>query len=193
MRPGFGERHPALLDILASDQPAASHGVVWCDGQMPLRVSAHTSLRADLPQDLVTSVRCLVQVGDQFVMCQNRDGERHLVPGGHRIDGETHAETAVREVHEETGWLVRPNSIRPLGWLHFEILGDPLFPTLPHPDFLQAVVWCTAEERDGGRDADWTDIEGFETSSSLVSPDEARAMSANNLWDLLYLDQIDEK
>ena len=48
----------------------------------------------------------------------NLDGLTHAWPGGRRQPGESFAETAAREVEEETGWLVRPGSFRLLGWLH---------------------------------------------------------------------------
>ncbi len=122
-------------------------------------------------------------------MCENRDGARHIMPGGHRIDGESFAQTAIREVHEETGWIVRPESLRTLGWLHVQNLNDaPMDPDLPYPDFLQLVTCGAATERDGGPDADWTDIEGYETSSRLVSIAEARTATPDELLERVFLE-----
>jgi hypothetical protein len=86
-------------------------------------VCAYTSIRDDLPDDVLTSIRCLV-----------------------------------------------PN------------------PSLPYPDFLQLVLCGYADERDGGPDVNWTDIEGYETSSRLVSVAEANASSSNELLEFIYLD-----
>lgn len=48
----------------------------------------------------------------------------------------------------------------------------------------------SATDRDGGPDSDWTDIEGYETSSQLVSVQQARAATTNDLFDLVYLDRM---
>lgn len=177
--------------MISSEEPAGRQRITWLNGKLPLQVSAYTSIRDDFPMELLMSVRCLVQVGDRIVLCETRDGERHIVPGGHREEGETFAETAIREVHEETGWIVRPDSIRRLGWLHLQNLNDgPTEPHLPYPDFLQVVVCGSATDRDGGPDSDWTDIEGYETSSQLVSVQQARAATTNDLFDLVYLDRM---
>lgn len=142
-------------------------------GTMPLRVSAYTTPAA-LPDELVTSVRCVLRVGDLIVFCENADGG-HPWPGGRRHPGESYAETAIREVHEETGWLVDRDSLQPLGWLHLEHLAPkrPHYP-YPYPDFLQVVLCGTATERDGGPDASWTDTDGYEQGSRLVTIDMAR-------------------
>jgi hypothetical protein len=47
----------------------------------------------------------------------------------------------------------------------------------PHPDFVQAVFATRAVGRE--RD-DWTDVEGYETSSRLVTLDEAPAYMPDN-------------
>lgn len=121
------------------------------------------------------SVRCLVRVDGHIVVCENADGSLHPWPGGRRQTGETFVQTACREVHEETGWLLDPESLRPLGWLHFHILRPqrPEEHGLPHPDFLQVVYAGAARSRDGGRESDWTDTEGYELHSQLLPLEEA--------------------
>lgn len=189
MRPGFGIRHSALTALLAGQAPVARRIVTWLNGTMTLRIGAYTTT-PELPTELVTSVRCLVRVGEQFVLCENADG-CHLVPGGRRQSGETYVDTAVREVHEETGWLVRPESLRTVGWLHVENLGTrPRDDSAAYPDFLQIVLCGTAVEREGGADAAWTDTDGWEVNSRLVSADAARVQSSNDMLDVVYLDAI---
>ena len=68
---------------------------------MPLRVSAYTTPTA-LPDELVSSVRCVTQAGDLIVLCENANGT-HPWPGGRRHPSKSYADTAAREVHEETG------------------------------------------------------------------------------------------
>ena len=45
-------------------------------GTLPLRISAYTHV-VDLPDELVTSVRCQVRVGDEVLVCTNADGISH--------------------------------------------------------------------------------------------------------------------
>jgi ADP-ribose pyrophosphatase YjhB (NUDIX family) len=176
-----------LADLLADNTPVASSRLSWMDGAMPLRLDAHLG-DALPPDELIVSVRCIVRVGDQVVLVENSGGVRHVVPGGHRNPGETYADTALREVYEETGWSVDPKSLRQLGWLHFAQLG-PLPPGSyePHPDFVHLMLTGTGTRRDS---ANWSDTEGEEISSWLVPVDEARRESANELHDRLFLDLI---
>ncbi len=92
-------------------------------------------------------------------------------------------QTACREVHEETGWLVDPKSLRPLGWLHFEHLREqPVDHPWPHPDFLQVVYTGRASDRDRGADVEWTDTEGYELSSQRMTlEDAAKAVRQDRL------------
>ncbi len=172
-RPGFGQRHPELAALLREQRPAGSHDVSWLDGAMPLRRSAYTT-PADVPRDVVGSVRCIVRVGAHIVVCEN-EGGAHPWPGGRREPGESYIDTAAREVHEETGWLLDRDSLQLLGWLHLEHLAprrpnDPY----PYPDVVQVVFCGSACERDGGPDVTWADTDGYELGSRLLTVDEAR-------------------
>lgn len=185
-RPGWGIRHPDLVELLAITEPAAVMDETWGSGQ-PIRLAAYTE-PADLPEEVTTSVRCIVRVGERIVVCTNRDGFSHVWPGGRREPGETPAETACREVMEETGWTVDPASLELLGWLHMENLqGQPADHPFPHPDFLQYVYTATAAEGPDGRDPDWSDTDGYEVSSCLMSIDEAAAQLSDDPLALAFL------
>jgi 8-oxo-dGTP pyrophosphatase MutT (NUDIX family) len=182
VRPGWGARHPQIARVLAQSTPAATQETAWANGTRPLRLNAYREV-AQLPDELVVSVRCLVRVGDRVVVCTNLDGLRHVWPGGRRQPGESFARTAAREVEEETGWLLSPGSFRLLGWLHIEHLRPvPEDHPYPHPDFCQVVGAATAAARRTGPDDEWTDTEGWEVSSELMSvPDAERAIDGDPL------------
>ena len=113
-------------------------------------------------------------VGDQVVVCTNEHGQ-HPWPGGRRIAGESFADTAQREVREEKGWILDTSSLEHLGWLHIELeaVPPPDHP-YPHPDLFQAVYTGRANERAG--DETWTDVEGYELSSELMSIEGAKSL-----------------
>lgn len=189
IRPGFGLEHPQLLACLANCEPVASAQQSWLDGQMPLEVSAYLG-RPELPDELISSIRCIVQVGHQVVMCQTPEG-LHPWPGGRRRPGESHWETAQREVHEETGWVLEQEPFELLGWLHFRHRKEqaPEYPW-PHPDFCQLVYRGRGGYREGGQEAGWTDTEGWESNSLLVSPQKARAIVEPWLLADVFLDAV---
>jgi ADP-ribose pyrophosphatase YjhB (NUDIX family) len=161
------------VHLLETVTPVAVEESAWAKGTLPLRICAFTT-PAELPDELVLSVRCLVIVEGQLVVCENADGYFHAWPGGRREPGETFVETACREVHEETGWRLNPDTLRPMGWLHLQHLNrQPDDHPYPHPDFLQIVYSGKAASRDGGQMASWTDTEGYELRSQLLPLDAA--------------------
>jgi 8-oxo-dGTP pyrophosphatase MutT (NUDIX family) len=164
---------PEVARWLRALEPLSSERVAWLGGTLPLQIRAYGTL-VTLPDALLTSIRCVVRVGETIVLCENRDGLSHVLPGGRREPGESHVETAIREVHEETGWKLDRDSLRPLGWIHLQRLG-PCPPAHPGvaPEFVQLVFQATASSRDLQVDGAWSDTEGHETHSELTSLDDA--------------------
>lgn len=159
-----------MAGVLAAEEPVAERVVEWPGGA--IRMTAYLSDPSALPDELVSSIRCIVRVGDRIVLCTNADGHSHPWPGGRREPGESWLATATREVHEETGWLLDPDSLRTLGWLHLDDRrGLPDDHPYPHPDLIWVVVTAEASTRAGG--ADWTDTEGYELASELVTLEDA--------------------
>ena len=131
-----------------------------------------------LPDVVVSSVRCIVRVGGSVVVCRNAHDVHHAWPGGRRERGESLAETAVREVHEETGWLIDEGSLVQVGWLHLEnVTPVPENHPYPNPDAFHAVFVGAADVRAAD---DWTDTEGYELSSELVPVSLAADMVADD-------------
>lgn len=187
MQPGFGERHPMLAPILAEHQPLGTRETAWMNGEMPLRVCAYAGEEPRLPRELITSVRCLVSVGDRIVYCENDDGG-HPWPGGRREGSESAVDTATREVHEETGWRLEAESVKQLGWLLLTHLA-PVPPDYhyPNPDFVQLVMQANAIRRDVEQDASWADADGYERGSALLSVDRAIRQPGIDPLSLVFL------
>jgi 8-oxo-dGTP pyrophosphatase MutT (NUDIX family) len=125
----------------------------------------------------VVSVRCVVRHGDRVVICQEPDGKWMLLPGGRCEPGETFQQTVVREVHEETGWIIDPGSLEQIGWMHFEHLQTPpAGHRYPHPDFLNAVFAGNTVARAAAPDIEWADTDGYIQRSVSVPLYEARRL-----------------
>ncbi len=125
-----------LQSFLQGKNPFHGTQALWTDGTLPLRVRYFLS-NYQAPEELVTSVRCLVQQNESVLALRNRDGV-HVLPGGRRQDEETLEQTLRREVCEETGWLV--DNISLLGFMHLEHLGPkPSGYEFLYPHFLQVV------------------------------------------------------
>ncbi len=67
-----------------------------------------------MPVNEKTTVRAIIRRGKLFAMQQSRKGD-YKIPGGGVEAGESHLQTLQREVREETGLLIVPDSLRPLG------------------------------------------------------------------------------
>lgn len=168
---GYGTRHPALVELLDRLTPVEAYDVRWLGGTLPLRLSAYVVDEVEVPDDLVISVRCVVEAAGQIVVCRNTD-ETHALPGGRREPGESFEETVVREVYEETGWHLLAETLRPLGFIHLGLLAQP--PPgyrYPHPDTVQLVYGGRADRADFTRENAWSDTAGWELESFLVGKD----------------------
>ena len=166
-------RNARLSAALANSAAAAvqDESWDWYGIPLPLRISSHIGA-TDLPDELVTSVRCVLAVDDSIIVCETPN-DIHIWPGGRREGDESYQQTAVRELREEVGWTITPDSLVPLGFLHFEHLAVP--PTdypFPHPDFVQLIFGTWSHDSSGAPLADWTDVEGWNNgatpSASLI-------------------------
>lgn len=175
-RPGFGVRLAAAEVLLAEFSPAAVVEREWPLG--PVRLSAYIGA-CDLPTEIPGRVRCLVADGDRVLMTRDRGGYPDCFPGGGAEPGETLAETAHREVWEETGWHIATDSIEPIGWIHLESLSDWTDDhPFPHPDVFMAVVTASLSHA-GSEPHGWVDTDGFVLSSAFVSIREL----PEEIWD----------
>jgi predicted MFS family arabinose efflux permease/ADP-ribose pyrophosphatase YjhB (NUDIX family) len=163
--------HAVLASLLTDRQPVSVEQTEW-PGGLALEFALYLG-PADLPDDLVTSARCLVTAGGQLLACEDAHPSVHVWPGGRREPHESWAQTARREVREETGWLVQPESLTMLGFLHYRHL-TPVPPDHPYPspDFLQVVMHGAAV---GGPEG-WVDTEAYVLRSWLTDFDDAASL-----------------
>ena len=68
----------------------------------------------DLPVYEKETVRAIIRKDDKLAMQQSDIGEYKIL-GGVVEDGETHLETLLREVEEEAGMFVKPDSLQLIG------------------------------------------------------------------------------
>lgn len=162
---------PRLAAVLAGRMPVVEETADW-PGGMRLRFAAYAG-EADLPDDLVVSVRCLVTVAGRVLVCEDAAPSVHVLPGGRREPGETWQQTAQREVMEETGCDVEPASLELLGFIHVRhVTPVPAGHPFPHPDFLQVVM----RGEGTGPPPGWVDSQGWVQRSWLASFEQARSL-----------------
>ena len=168
LRPGFGIRLEAAQRLLDESVAVGALEAEWPAGRV--KVSAYVGA-AQLPTEIPGRVRCLVTARDcsEVLVTWDVNGTADCLPGGGAEPGESVAETAYREVWEETGWHIEPASVRVLGWLHIESFAppDPAHP-FPHPDGFMTVVHAVPARADDEHET-WTDVEGFIVRSAFVS------------------------
>lgn len=70
----------------------------------------------DLPVYEKHTVRAIIIKDGKLAMQQSRDGEYKIL-GGVVEEGESHLQTILREVEEEAGMFVKPDSLRAIGMI----------------------------------------------------------------------------
>lgn len=96
-----------------------------------------------------TAVRGIIRKGDKYLMIHSKYGD-HKFPGGGSKAGESLEDTLLREVQEETGCLVRKESIREGLLVHEKRKGDPE----DMMDMDSYYFFCDIEEKTGDRNLD---------------------------------------
>lgn len=187
LRPGYGIRLDSARRLLASCSPVGAIEAEWPAGRV--RVSAYLG-EAQLPDEIPGRVRCLVSASDSVLVTWDINGNADCLPGGGAEPGETIAQTAYREVWEETGWHIDPGSLRVLGWLHIESFArpDPAWP-FPHPDGFMTVVHAVPVRADADQ-ATWSDVDGFIARSAFVDIDDLPETVRTSAIHAPYLDAV---
>ena len=92
-------------------------------------------------------MRGIILRGDRIALVHSLEYDYYKFPGGGIEPGEDHRETLIREVAEESGLVVRPDTIRPYGMVRRIEHGDP------EDIFLQEnfYYFCETEDRPGAQ------------------------------------------
>ena len=154
-------KHP-LLPFLRQHPPQVKDEVVWHwqGHDLVMRLTDHLS-DVPPPVEWVTSVRCVVLWRGRVLVVQGHH-HHHILPGGRREPGESLAETAQREVLEETGWQI--GQLQMIGFRHFcHLTPKPHGYPFLHPDFLQVVFTGRALEFNPSA----KEVDGYELGSTL--------------------------
>ena len=124
-----------------------------------------------LPRVYRPSVRAIILRGDRIAMAFVAKYGYYKFPGGGIEAGESHTDALIREVREETGLLVDPDSIRPFGMVRRVLLSSD-----GHHIFDQENYYYLCEARDGGAsDPDEAEREEGFALSCVAIPDAIRA------------------
>ena len=70
----------------------------------------------DMDEFVRTAVRGIIFVGNKLLLIEDNKGEVKL-PGGGQESGERDTDTLIREIREETGCIVIPETIRPFRYI----------------------------------------------------------------------------
>lgn len=81
--------------------------------------------------------------GKTIAMCYVEKEKMYVIPGGGIEEGETREQAVIREMHEETGLRIIPDSIKEYGYVHFARKGK-YEPVYIQDDFY---FLCQAEDR----------------------------------------------
>lgn len=135
-----------LTAFLAGRKPNVVDEVEW--EMLRLRVSAYLDGECP-PMRYITSARAVVMRDEQVLVAEDRDGQRHILPGGRLEAGELPDVALRREIAEETGWQV--GDIQPLGFVQYRHLTPkPPDYRYPYPSFVQVVYRTEGDAFDAG-------------------------------------------
>lgn len=134
--------NPDLRELIASGKCLCEETASW--GTSRLQITYYLGTRQS-PLEYVSSVRAIVFRGNSVLVITDAKGERYIIPGGRRENGETPEETLRREVREESGWSLV--SFSQLGFMHLHHLTPrPTNYHYPYPDFVWPVYLAEAGE-----------------------------------------------
>lgn len=151
----------ALADYLKRFPAFSEQETLWpYGGGLPLLLRAGFADEPP-PRQLLSSARAVVLRGAEVLTIRNAV-EHSVLPGGRLEAGESPEDAVVREVAEESGWLIEPLTL--IGYLHFRHLGpEPEDYPYLYPDFLQTVHLGRPHgfDEDRREHDEWVEWSGF--------------------------------
>jgi len=137
----------------------------------------------DWPHSARPSVRGIIRKGDKLAMVHSRKYDYYKFPGGGIEGDEAHEATLIREVKEETGLTVLPDTIKEYGFVLRLQKSDYLANTIFEQE--NFYYTCEVSEETGKQKLDdYEAEEGF--TLEFVTPEEAIRANQNchcNEWD----------
>lgn len=120
----------------------------------------------DLPVSFREAVRAIIRCGDRIAMVYSEAEHYYKFPGGGIELGESHLEALVREVREETGLLVKHDSVREFGMVHEKrksTMAEELFEQKSYYYIAEVEDTAVSQDLDDyeaelGYGLEWTDI-----------------------------------
>lgn len=108
----------------------------------------------DSPESCREAVRAIIRRGDQIAMVYSHAEHYYKFPGGGIEPGESHLEALCREVQEETGLRIKPDSVREFG-----LVRERRKSTMAQAVFVQNSYYYTAEVEEDVSDQQLDDYE----------------------------------
>lgn len=130
---------------------------------------------------MTKSISCgvIITDGTHIVLGHTTNGKFWDIPKGGMDKGETYLQTAIRELHEETGLQIDSTVLVPLKIYHYRPKKDLMLfiwsvTTMPDPTTLFCKSEFTNEKKQKQPELDAFMIATFDQASTLLNPDLAR-------------------
>lgn len=152
-------------------KPVATDTASWFGGRMVFTV--HTYLRpVSVPNELATSVRCVLRSGGRIMLMEDAGGRKHVLPGGRIEPGESHLEALEREILEETGHTLA--AAEQLGaCVYTHTTPRPVEYRYPYPTFVHLIYRGEARERNPAV----RERHGYEVACRFMSREELESIA----------------
>jgi ADP-ribose pyrophosphatase YjhB (NUDIX family) len=127
----FGNRDETISSALGRNKRNATLSVFgrWMDALLDRIDPNHTLNSIDYyiePRGQIIEAVCWVCLHERRVLCSRSEGKtRYYIPGGKPEEGESETQALIREIKEEMGVRLEPETIEPMGVFEAQADGHP--------------------------------------------------------------------